>query len=109
MQSFREAKRVQESFLASIEKKTLWWLAARTPLWVNSDHLTILGLLAMFSAGVCYVVARYHAYGGMTGACLSLAVNWFGDSLDGTLARFRNCARPRFGFYIDHIVDAFSA
>jgi len=109
MHSFREATRIQESFLASIEKKTLLWLAARMPAWVNSDHLTGLGLFAMLSAGVCYGVARYHTYGGMTGVCLSLAVNWFGDSLDGTLARFRNCPRPRFGFYIDHVVDAFSA
>src|SRR5271155_2026290 len=109
MQSFREAKRVQESFLASIEKKTLLWLAARMPAWVNSDHLTLLGLMGMFSAGLCYVIARYHTCGGMLGVCLGLAVNWFGDSLDGTLARYRNCSRPRFGFYIDHIVDAFSA
>ena len=105
---FREAKRTQESFLASAEKKTLYWLAARTPEWINSDHLTVLGLLAMAGAGAGYWwAARNRA--GLLLVIFCLAVNWLGDSLDGTLARFRNCPRPRYGFYVDHVVDAFGA
>ena len=105
---FREAKRIQQSFLANAEKRALLWLAARTPLRVNSDHLTILGLLAMAGAGAAYWWSRWHR-SGLVLAVVCLALNWLGDSLDGTLARFRNCPRPRYGFYVDHVVDAFSA
>lgn len=105
---FREAKRIQQSFLADMEKKTLYWLAARTPLWINSDHLTLLGLLAMAGAGAGYWWAQTNPLG-LGVVILCLAINWLGDSLDGTLARFRNCPRPRYGFYVDHIVDAFGA
>jgi archaetidylinositol phosphate synthase len=90
--------------LAVPEKKALLWLAERTPRWINSDHLTILGFAAMILAGTCYWAARWNKL------CLlivvaSLALNWFGDSLDGTLARFRNCQRPRYGYYVDHVID----
>jgi phosphatidylglycerophosphate synthase len=105
---FREAKRTQQSFLASAEKKTLLWLAARTPSWINSDHLTVLGLGAMAAAGAGYWWSRTNR-AGLIVVIICLAVNWLGDSLDGTLARFRNCTRPRYGFYVDHVVDAFSA
>ncbi len=105
---FREAKRIQQSFLATAEKKTLLWLAERTPAWINSDHLTILGLLAMAGAGAGYAWSRTNR-AGLVLVVACLALNWLGDSLDGTLARFRNCPRPRYGFYVDHIVDAFSA
>jgi len=105
---FREAKRIQQSFLATMEKKTLYWLAPRTPLWINSDHLTLLGLLAMAGAGAGYWWARINSMG-LAVVILCLAINWLGDSLDGTLARFRNCPRPRYGFYVDHVVDAFGA
>lgn len=103
---FREAKRTQESLLAVLEKKSLVWLADRTPSWINSDHLTLLGLAAMAGAGVSYVWSRKNA-AGLFAVILCLALNWLGDSLDGTLARVRNCPRPRYGFYVDHIVDAF--
>lgn len=105
---FREAKRTQQSFLAVWEKKSLLWMAARTPSWINSDHLTVLGLTAMAAAGVGYWWSRTNRAGLMV-VIICLAINWLGDSLDGTLARFRNCCRPRYGFYVDHIVDAFSA
>jgi phosphatidylglycerophosphate synthase len=104
---FREAKRTQESVLAAAEKQTLMWLAARTPSWINSDHLTLLGLLAMAGAGAGYWWSKTNRAGLLVGI-FCLAVNWLGDSLDGTLARFRNCPRPRYGFYVDHVVDAFS-
>jgi archaetidylinositol phosphate synthase len=105
---FREAKRTQESFLAVAEKKTLNWLAAQTPSWINSDHLTVLGLAAMAGAGAGYWWSRTSP-AGLFVVIVCLALNWLGDSLDGTLARFRNCQRPRYGFYVDHIVDAFGA
>lgn len=105
---FREAKRIQQSFLARAEKSTLLWLAARTPRFLNSDHLTVLGLLAMAGAGAAYWWSATNR-AGLLLVIACLALNWLGDSLDGTLARFRSCPRPRYGFYIDHVVDAFSA
>src|SRR5689334_4314394 len=106
--NFREAKRIQQSFLASLEKRTLIWLAARTPAWINSDHLTLLGLLSMAGAGAAYWWSATNRLG-LVLVVLCLALNWLGDSLDGTLARFRDHSRPRYGFYVDHVVDAFSA
>src|SRR5256714_7382178 len=103
---FRQARRLQTSLLSRAEKKVLLWLAARTPAAVNSDHLTALGLLGMLGAGLCYFAPHWHSYL-LLGACLGLAINWLGDSLDGTLARFRNRQRPRYGFYVDHVVDCF--
>jgi len=105
---FREAKRIQQSFLAVLEKKTLLWLAARTPAWINSDHLTVLGLASMAGAGAGYWWSKTNPTGLLV-VTICLALNWLGDSLDGTLARYRNCPRPRYGFYVDHIVDAFGA
>jgi len=106
--AFKDAARLQTSLLTPWEKKTLHWFAVRLPPWVNSDHLTSLGFLSMFLAG-----ASYAAAGKWPPALLLvnlwLAVNWFGDSLDGTLARVRQKLRPRYGFYVDHIVDAFGA
>src|SRR2546427_11337980 len=106
--SFKSAVRQQESLLAPLEKKTLLWLARRMPAWVDSDQLTLLGFLGMILAGVCYFLAKWNALA-LIGAVACLAVNWFGDSLDGTLARVRNKLRPRYGFYVDHILDAFGA
>jgi archaetidylinositol phosphate synthase len=103
--TFKNAVRVQESFLAQAEKSTLLWMAARMPQWVNSDHLTLLGLLALIGAGATYALARWSRWW-LLGGIIFLALNWFGDSLDGTLARFRNRQRPRYGFYVDHVVDA---
>jgi archaetidylinositol phosphate synthase len=105
---FKDAKRIQESITSGLERKALLWLAARMPRWVNSDHLTLLGFVAMFMAGVSYFVARWSP-AGLLVATLCLAINWFGDSLDGTIARVRNCQRPRYGFYVDHIIDSFGA
>jgi phosphatidylglycerophosphate synthase len=105
---FREAKRIQQSFLAVLEKKTLLWLAARTPACINSDHLTVLGLASMAGAGAGYWWSKTNPVG-LIMVTFCLALNWLGDSLDGTLARHRNCPRPRYGFYVDHIVDAFGA
>lgn len=104
-QTFRDAERKQLSVLAKIEKKVLLWLAQRMPCWVNSDHLTALGFAAMAAAGLCYWAASWDRRA-LIGVIVALAVNWFGDSLDGTLARVRNRLRPRYGFYVDHVTDA---
>jgi archaetidylinositol phosphate synthase len=92
--------------LAVPEKQALYWLARRMPPWVNSDHLTLIGLVAMIAAGVGYWTASRNRYALLI-VVVSLAANWFGDSLDGTLARFRNCQRPRYGYYVDHVIDLF--
>jgi phosphatidylglycerophosphate synthase len=106
--SFKDASRIQESITSGPERKALLWLAAHMPAWVNSDHLTLLGFVAMFLAGASYFLARWNPVGLLL-ATLFLALNWFGDSLDGTLARVRNCQRPRYGFYVDHTIDSFGA
>ena len=104
--AFKPAVRQQQSLLAGVEKKVLVWFAHRMPRWINSDHLTLLGLFGMLLAGVCYYVARFNPLA-LVGSIVCLGVNWFGDSLDGTLARVRNKQRPRYGFYVDHVVDLF--
>jgi len=103
---FKNALRQQASFTAETERRTLLWLAARLPAWVNSDHLTLVGFAAMFLAGASYAFARTNR-AGLLLATFFLALNWFGDSLDGTVARVRNRQRPRYGFYVDHMIDTF--
>ena len=98
--------RVQESWVASAEKRALLWLAARTPERIGPDHLTVLGLAAQIGAGVCYALAAWNRFA-LLGVIACLALNWLGDSLDGTLARVRQRQRPRYGFYVDHMVDSF--
>jgi len=104
--AFQDASRAQVSLLAPLEKRALVWLARGMPGWINSDHLTLLGFLALAGAGVCYGASRYHP-AWLLGAIACLVLNWFGDSLDGTLARVRNRQRPRYGFYVDHVTDMF--
>ena len=107
-ESFHHAARIQDSVTSGLERRALLWLAARMPAAINSDHLTLLGFAAMFLAGCSYAGARWNHWGLLL-ATLFLAINWFGDSLDGTLARFRNRQRPRYGFYVDHMIDSFGA
>ena len=92
------------SLLAPYEKRALVWLAERMPAWVTSDQLTGLALIAMLGAGLAYWTASRNPLA-LLFVVIGLAVNWFGDSLDGTLARVRNQQRPRYGFYVDHVVD----
>lgn len=103
---FKSAVRQQTSLLAPLERACLGWLARNLPPWVKPDHLTVLGLGAMLAAGLCYALAKWWPPALLI-VNLCLAINWFGDSLDGTLARARNKQRPRYGFYVDHIIDAF--
>jgi phosphatidylglycerophosphate synthase len=105
---FQTARRVNRSLTASIEKRTLQWMAERAPKWVTSDQLTILGLCAQIGAGVCYALSRYNRLTLLL-VILCIALNWFGDSMDGTLARVRRQQRPRYGFYVDHMVDIFGS
>jgi len=100
--------RVQESLVAPAEHRALLWLAARTPQSIGPDHLTILGLVAQIGAGAGYALASITRIA-LLGVIACLALNWLGDSLDGTLARVRQRQRPRYGFYVDHMVDSFGA
>jgi archaetidylinositol phosphate synthase len=102
---FKTADRAHTSFLAAAEKKALIWIASRLPAQVNSDHLTALGFISLILAGTCYWYSRFNAWTLLL-VIPFLVLNWFGDSLDGTLARVRNRQRPRYGFYVDHILDA---
>jgi archaetidylinositol phosphate synthase len=103
---YKNPERVHQSLISGFEKRCLVALAGRMPSWIHSDHLTILGFLGMLFAGLSYWAASRDPYFLIVGI-FWLAVNWFGDSLDGTLARVRNKQRPRYGFYVDHIMDAF--
>lgn len=103
--TYQDAVRLQTSLLSAAEKRLLVWIAARLPAWVSSDQLTLLALAAMLGAGLSYGLASAHR-GGLVLATVFLAINWFGDSLDGTVARVRNRQRPRYGFYVDHVIDA---
>jgi archaetidylinositol phosphate synthase len=96
--------RDNRGLLAAAEKRTLLWLAHRLPAWVHSDHLSGLGLLGMLAVGAAFAAAGEHPQA-LPFVVLALAVNWFGDSLDGTLARVRNQQRPRYGYYVDHALD----
>jgi archaetidylinositol phosphate synthase len=104
----RDMHRVQESWVAVAEKRALLWLAARTPDRIGPDHLTVLGLFAQVAAGAFYALAAWNRLA-LLAVIACLALNWLGDSLDGTLARVRQRQRPRYGFYVDHMVDTFGA
>jgi archaetidylinositol phosphate synthase len=96
--------RDHRSLLADAEKRLLVAMARRLPLSINSDHLTVLGLAGMVAAGAFF--ARIPAAPWSAAAVVAaLVLNWFGDSLDGTVARVRNQQRPRYGYYVDHILD----
>jgi phosphatidylglycerophosphate synthase len=104
LEAFTSARRVHRSMLAAGEKRLLIWMAERMPRWIDSDHLTALGFLALPGVAAAYCWARSSPAGFALATAL-FVVNWFGDSLDGTLARVRNRQRPRYGFYIDHVLD----
>ena len=105
---FRDATRVLTSVLAPLEKRCLIWMAERLPARINSDHLTLLALCSMLGAGLAYWWSGGNPLA-LHAVNVCLALNWFGDSLDGTLARVRQHQRPRYGYYVDHVVDAFGA
>ena len=96
--------RENRSFLAEPERRLLTAIARRMPAAINSDHLTLLGLVSMPIAGAAFALIPRTPWAATTFVA-ALAANWFGDSLDGTLARVRNRQRPRYGYYVDHVVD----
>jgi archaetidylinositol phosphate synthase len=102
-----EHARTSEFVLQRFEKWALPRLAARLPAWVVPDHLTVLGLAASTLVAAAYALSNRHE-AWLWVASLGLVINWFGDSLDGTLARFRRIERPRYGYYLDHLTDAYS-
>ena len=106
IQRFENATRIHNGLTSHLEKRALVWMAERTPRRISSDHLTLLGFVAQVMAGVSYALAAWNRYWLVAGIFF-LALNWLGDSLDGTLARVRQQQRPRYGFYVDHIIDSF--
>jgi archaetidylinositol phosphate synthase len=105
---FVPARRINRSLTAKIEKRALQWMATRAPRWLSSDQLTVLGFTAQIAAGLCYACTRFDRRFLLLGI-VCLALNWLGDSMDGTLARVRQQQRPRYGFYVDHMVDVFGS
>jgi phosphatidylglycerophosphate synthase len=105
---FVSAGRINRSLTASIEKRALVWMAKHAPDWLTSDQLTVLGLTAQVGAGIFYSLSRHHPRALLL-VIVCILLNWLGDSLDGTLARVRRQQRPRYGFYVDHIVDIFGS
>lgn len=103
---FENATRIHNGLTSNPEKRALVWMAERTPRRISSDHLTLLGFIAQVMAGVSYALAAWNRYW-LVAVIFFLALNWLGDSLDGTLARVRRQQRPRYGFYVDHIIDSF--
>ncbi len=105
---FVQADRVMNGVSAPAERRLLIWMATRMPSWIGADHLTALGFLGMVGAGASYWLAASDRRA-LAGVVICLAVNWFGDSLDGTVARVRRQERPRYGFYVDHTLDMFGS
>ncbi len=100
----KKAERIQTSILNGVEKKALVWLAERQPKWVVSDTLTAIGTLGAIMIGAGYILCSDNI-NFLWLSCFGFVVNWYGDSLDGTLARVRNTQRPIYGYYLDHTVD----
>ena len=103
--SIKQSNRIQTSVLNGVEKKALLWLAERQPKWVDSDTLTFIGFLGAVVIAVGYILSNCSVQF-LWLASLGFVINWYGDSLDGTLARYRKQQRPVYGFYIDHTMDA---
>jgi len=92
------------SVLAAAEKRALIAIAGRLPRRVGSDHLSLLGLASMIAAGLSFAAVQFTPWAALA-VVVCLALNWFGDSLDGTVARVRGQQRPMYGYYVDHVID----
>ncbi|MCR5444352.1 MAG: CDP-alcohol phosphatidyltransferase family protein [Bacteroidales bacterium] len=103
-ENIKQAERIQTSFINGIERKTLIWLAQHQPRWVTSDLLTAIGILGAFLTGLGFILTHY-SIDWLWLSSAGLVINWYGDSLDGTLARVRNTQRPLYGYYVDHTID----
>jgi phosphatidylglycerophosphate synthase len=100
-------QRINDILLGPLERPALKWLSMHMPHWVTPDHMTILGVIAAIIIFISYWLTTYSS-NFLWMASFGLVLNWFGDSLDGNLARYRHIERPKYGYFIDHIVDAFS-
>lgn len=101
----KQSNRIQTSFINAAEKKALVWLAGKQPKFINSDHLSFIGFLGAVIIGAGYVLTNLDIKW-LWLSSFGFLVNWYGDSLDGTLARVRNQQRPIYGYYLDHTLDA---
>lgn len=104
MPDIKNHRRINDIFLAPLERPALQWLAARMPPWITPDNLTTVGVIGSLITFAAYCLTNLHP-GFLWLASLGFVINWVGDSLDGTLARYRKIERPLYGFFIDHTVD----
>jgi len=107
LKKIEDHQRVNEILLGPLERPAIAWLVEHTPAWVMPDHLTVLGLAAAVLIGVSYALTDVNK-NYLWLANLGFILNWFGDSLDGNLARYRKIERPKYGFFIDHVIDTVS-
>jgi len=107
LKKIEDHRRINDILLGPLERPAIAWLVRHLPSWVTSDHLTLLGFLAAVLIGVSYWLTNFDARY-LWLANLGFLLNWFGDSLDGSLARYRKLERPKYGFFIDHTVDIVS-
>lgn len=107
MDNSNQHKRETKTILSFLEKPALSWLAKNLPSFVTPDVLTVIGVLGSILTGLGYALTTFSSYY-LWLANLGLVINWFGDSLDGTIARFRHIERPKYGFFIDHTLDSVS-
>jgi phosphatidylglycerophosphate synthase len=106
MHDVRTHQRVNDILLGPLERPALKWLAGHMPAWVTPDMMTIIGVLGAFVIVAGYGLSNINR-GYLWLSSFGFVINWFGDSLDGTLARYRQIERPKYGFYVDHVLDAF--
>jgi len=102
----RKHKRILDTFTGPLERPFLQWLAARQPAWITPDMLTAVSIVGAVIIFISFILTNYSKHY-LWLATLGFVINWYGDSLDGTLARFRHIERPIYGFYLDHTADAF--
>jgi archaetidylinositol phosphate synthase len=104
MDDIKSHKRVNDILLGPLERPALHWLAGHLPAWASPDMMTMTGIIGALVVALGYGLSNFHpAF--LWLATLGFIINWFGDSLDGTLARYRHIERPKYGFYIDHVTD----
>lgn len=107
MNDIRKHQRINDILLGCLERPALQWLAAHMPKWVTPDICTGIGVLGTCVIFIAYGLSNYEPYFFWL-ASIGFIINWFGDSLDGTLARYRHIERPKYGFFIDHTIDSVS-
>jgi archaetidylinositol phosphate synthase len=107
MPEIEKHERVHDMILGPLERPALQWLSAHMPAWVNPDILTLIGIFGSIVTFIGYPLSKLDK-NFLWLASLGFVINWFGDSLDGTLARYRKIERHKYGYFVDHTVDAFS-